>query len=120
MPFGGFPTIRHNKVQDLTTSLFNEVSHYVAIEPSLQPVTTKTFCLASVNTTIMMLGCFTQMPPVTTPLQLTLNLLINVTRMPRSVNMVTELGILNMVFSPHWFSLQLGAWDVRPLFSTDV
>ena len=67
---------------------------------------------------ILMLGCFTEMPPVTTPLAL--NSLVKVTRMPRSVNMVTELGILNMVFSLHWFLLQLAAWDVRPLCSTDI
>ena len=50
-PFGGFPTIRHNEVRDLTASLLTKVSHNVAIEPSLQPVTTETFSLASANTT---------------------------------------------------------------------
>ena len=30
-PFGGFPTIRHNEVRDLTASLLTEVSHNVAI-----------------------------------------------------------------------------------------
>ena len=33
-----------------------------------------------------------------------LNLLLNITRMLRSMNMVTELGILNMVFIPNGFS----------------
>ena len=46
-PFEGFPTIRHNEVR---ASLFTEVSHNVATEPSLQPVTTETFSLASANT----------------------------------------------------------------------
>ena len=64
------------------------------------------------------IGCFTQMPPVTAPLAL--NLPINITRMPRSMNMVTEVEILNMEFSPHWFLPPLAAWDVRPLCSTDV
>ena len=50
-PFGGFPTIRHNEVQYLTASLLTEVSHNFATEPSLQPVTTETFSLTSVNTT---------------------------------------------------------------------
>ena len=49
-PFGGFPTIRHNEVRDLTASLLTEVSHTVQTEPSLQPVTTETFSLASANT----------------------------------------------------------------------
>ena len=134
-PFGGFPTIRHNEVRDLTASLLTEVSHNVATKPSLQPVTTETFSLASVNTTndarlrpeasgirarmhILMLGCFTQMPTVIAPLAL--NLPINVMRMPRSMNMVTELDILNMEFSSHWFLPSLAAWDMRQLCSTDI
>ena len=40
-----------NGVRDLTSSLLTEVFHNVAIEPSLQPVTTETFSLASANTT---------------------------------------------------------------------
>ena len=44
-PFGGFPTIRHNEVRGLTASLQTEVFHNVAIEPSLQPVTTRQFLL---------------------------------------------------------------------------
>ena len=49
-PFEGFPTIRHNEVRDLTASPLTEVSHNVQTEPSLQPVTTETFSLASANT----------------------------------------------------------------------
>ena len=46
-PFKGFP----NEVRDLTASLLTEISHNVAVEPSLQPVTTETFSLASANIT---------------------------------------------------------------------
>ena len=35
---GGFPTIRHNEIQDHTASLLSEVCHNVAIEPHLQPL----------------------------------------------------------------------------------
>ena len=35
---GGFPTIRHNKVRDLTTNLLTEVCKDVRIETELQPV----------------------------------------------------------------------------------
>ena len=49
-PFGGFPTIRHNEVRDLTASLLTEVCHNVATEPCLQPITSETFPLASTNT----------------------------------------------------------------------
>ena len=36
---GGFPTIRHNEIRDLTTSLLTEVCTEVCVEPDLQPVT---------------------------------------------------------------------------------
>ena len=38
-PMGGFPTIRHNEIRDLTANLMSEVCHDVCVEPSLQPVT---------------------------------------------------------------------------------
>ena len=43
--FGCFFTIRHDDIRDLTASLLTEVSHNIATEPSLQPVTTETFFL---------------------------------------------------------------------------
>ena len=49
-PFGGFPTIRHNEVRDLIASLLTEVCHNVTTEPSLQPISSETFSLASANT----------------------------------------------------------------------
>ena len=38
-PKGGFPTIRHNEVRDLTAYLMTEVCHGVCVEPTLQPIT---------------------------------------------------------------------------------
>ena len=35
---GGFPTIRHNEIRDITASLLTEVCNEVCIEPELQPV----------------------------------------------------------------------------------
>ncbi len=35
-PTGGFPSIRHNEVRDITASLLSEVCHNVSIEPHLQ------------------------------------------------------------------------------------
>ena len=37
-PKGGFPTIRHNELRDITASLLSEVCHNVATEPLLQPL----------------------------------------------------------------------------------
>ena len=37
-PTGGFPSIRHNEVRDITASLLSEVCHGVSIEPYLQPL----------------------------------------------------------------------------------
>ena len=36
---GGFPTLRHNQIRDITADLLTEVCHDVAIEPMLQPLT---------------------------------------------------------------------------------
>ena len=37
-PCGGFPSIRHNEVRDLTAGLLSEVCYDVGIEPALQPL----------------------------------------------------------------------------------
>ena len=37
-PMGGFPTIRHNELRNITASLLSDVCHNVAIEPRLQPL----------------------------------------------------------------------------------
>ena len=47
---GGFPTIRHNELRDLTASLLSEVCHNVAIEPHLQPLNGEGFHHESANT----------------------------------------------------------------------
>ena len=47
---GGFPTIRHNEIRDLTASLLTEVCPNVAIEPHLQPLSGESFRLASTYT----------------------------------------------------------------------
>ena len=49
-PKGGYPSIRHNELRDLTASLLTETCHDVAVEPSLQPVTTERLIGASANT----------------------------------------------------------------------
>ena len=38
-PRGGFPSIRHNEIRDITADLMSEVCHSVGTEPNLQPVT---------------------------------------------------------------------------------
>ena len=35
---GGFPSIRHNEIRDITATLLTEVCHDVCVEPDLQPV----------------------------------------------------------------------------------
>ena len=37
-PKGGFPSIRHNEIRDLTANLLTEVCNDVCIEPDLQPI----------------------------------------------------------------------------------
>ena len=36
---GGFPSVRHNEVRDITADLLTEVCNGVGKEPTLQPVT---------------------------------------------------------------------------------
>ena len=47
---GGFPTIRHNEIRDITASLLTEVCGNVAKEPQLRPISGETLRLASTNT----------------------------------------------------------------------
>ena len=46
-PKGGYPSIRHNEIRDLTAHLLTEVCHNVAVEPHLQPLTGETLHGAS-------------------------------------------------------------------------
>ena len=46
---GGFPTIRHNEIRDITASLLTEVCHNVATEPPLQPLSGETLSARSAN-----------------------------------------------------------------------
>ncbi len=49
-PKGGFPSLRHNEVRDLTARLLTEVCHDVRVEPNLQPITGETLSRATSNT----------------------------------------------------------------------
>ena len=49
-PKGGFPSIHHNEIRNLTASLLTEVCNEVKVKPHLQPVTGEQFALASSNT----------------------------------------------------------------------
>ncbi len=50
-PKGGFPTIRHNELRDLTASLLTKVCHNVATEPRLQPLSGESLSYRSAITT---------------------------------------------------------------------
>ena len=47
---GGYPTLRHNEIRDLTAQLMSEVCPDVATEPTLQPVSNERFFHRSANT----------------------------------------------------------------------
>jgi len=47
--FGGFPSIRHNELWDITASLLSEVCHNVRTEPPLQPLSGEQFHSRSGN-----------------------------------------------------------------------
>ena len=46
---GGYPSIRHNEIRDLTAELLSEVCHSVSVEPHLQPLSSETLRCASAN-----------------------------------------------------------------------
>ena len=46
---GGFPTIRHNEIRDITAELMSEVCHNVGVEPTLQPLSGETLRHATAN-----------------------------------------------------------------------
>ena len=46
---GGFPTIRHNEIRNLTATLLTDVCHDVCIEPRLQPTSNETLAGSSAN-----------------------------------------------------------------------
>ena len=48
-PRGGFPSIRHNEIRDITASLMSEVCHAVGTEPCLQPVNGEQFTHRTAN-----------------------------------------------------------------------
>ena len=48
-PFGGFPSIQHNELHDITAALLSEVSHNVSAEPNLQPLSGEQFHYRSAN-----------------------------------------------------------------------
>jgi len=52
--FGGYPTICHNEVHDLTATLLTEVCHNVVTESALQPIIAETF-FTQLLTPLMML-----------------------------------------------------------------
>ena len=47
---GGYPSIRHNEIRNLTAKVLTEVCNDVLLEPPLQPLTGEKFPGASVNT----------------------------------------------------------------------
>ena len=49
-PKGGFPSIRHNEIRDITANLLSEICNNVCIEPHLQPITGEHLTGASANT----------------------------------------------------------------------
>ena len=47
---GGFLTVRHNDIRDITASLLTEVCHDVATQPTLQPLNGEMLSYLTANT----------------------------------------------------------------------
>ena len=48
-PMGGFPSLRHNEIRDLTANLLSEVCNNISIEPHLQPLSEEHLFQATSN-----------------------------------------------------------------------
>ena len=48
-PFGGFPSIRHNELCDITAAFLSEICRNVSIEPTLQLLSGEQFHYTSAN-----------------------------------------------------------------------
>ena len=48
-PRGGFPTLRHNEIRNLTGNLLTEICHDVSLEPELQPLEGESLRYATSN-----------------------------------------------------------------------
>ena len=48
-PCGGFPSLRHNDIRDITADFLTEVSPSVAVEPTLQPLTRESLQYKTAN-----------------------------------------------------------------------
>ena len=49
-PRGGFPSLRHNEIRDLTATLLTEICNDVQVEPELQEIATETMSGRTANT----------------------------------------------------------------------
>ena len=47
--YGGFPSLRHNEVRDITAQLLCETCHNVSVEPELQPLSGEQFTHQTAN-----------------------------------------------------------------------
>ena len=132
-PMGGFPTIHHNDIRDITASLLNEVCHNVATKPPLHPLTSETFLLHSANvadgahpdfhastfgsnTHSLTNGFFTLTHPATVPPHWQLK--TRRMRLKRKENMPSTYRMLNMEYLHPLSSPMYEVWEGRQPSST--
>ena len=121
---GGFPTIRHNEIRDITATLLTEVCSNVNTEATLQPLSGEQMSNLSANTDdgarvdIRARGFWNTSQDsffLVTPLQLTES-----TNKQRNVNTGSASEKSSMECSPLWYSRQQVAWDEKLQLSTDA
>ena len=121
---GGFPTIRHNEIRDITASLLTEVCHNVATEPQLQPLSGESMTARSANiddgarTDVRARGFWNASQDAFFDVRVfypnaSCNRSTGDMNKPRNGNMVNESEKSNAACSPLLFSLQLVAWEGR-------
>ena len=120
-PTGGFTTIRHNEIRDLTASLLTEVCHNVAIEPCLHPFFPSTVLLM-LRMVLVARGFWTAHQDAFFDVRIfypiaSLYHFANMSNL-RSRNTVNMCKKLCMEYLPLWCSPLLVVWHVKQLFFT--
>ena len=120
---GGFPTIHHNEICDITASLLTEVCNNVATEPPLQPLSGESMTARSANTDD---GACVDIRARSQDAFFDVRVFYPNTSSSHSTDPSfvyrrhEQAKKRNMAYSPLWFSLQLVAWEGRQQSSTNA
>ena len=133
---GGFPSLRHNEIHDMTAEMMSTITSGVGVEPELQPLSLQplsgevlTHKTANkqdgAHLDVVSMGFWERLqaaffdvrvinPLAATNRNLSLESLYKKNKREKGMPMNRESETWSMVHSPPWFSPPLEAWDLQP------